>query len=100
MKSAPNSLESRIQELHSDYTNQLPGKISRIQIAWNNICEQGWSEEHTSTISTICHGLAGSAKTFGFPHSAKAPAYWKSSSKKRNAPREPSKKPLPLKSAR
>lgn len=66
MKSAPNSLESRIQELHSDYTNQLPGKISRIQIAWNNICEQGWSEEHTSTISTICHGLAGSAKTFGF----------------------------------
>ena len=54
-------LESRLQ-----YIKALPGKISEINLIWNQLNTTEWRLEVLLKMRNLVHTLSGSGSTFGF----------------------------------
>jgi chemotaxis protein histidine kinase CheA len=59
------SREQRIAALFQSYREELPDRIAELEELWQQL-KQGWDAELAVNLDHACHGLAGSAATFGF----------------------------------
>lgn len=60
-------IEEKLRRLRDSYASELPDKICKIDQAWRHLLENGSDIERLRLMIRLCHNLAGSAASFGFP---------------------------------
>lgn len=63
--------QEKLLRLRKNYTDSLQNRLSEIQAETKNLLSE-WSQESAKTLHRLCHSLAGSGATFGFPEISKA----------------------------
>ncbi len=66
MPSAEEQLQQKLTKLKEVFVKQLPEKIESLQMHWDSIAKQHWSNDTTQAFHLIVHSLIGTAGTFGF----------------------------------
>jgi HPt (histidine-containing phosphotransfer) domain-containing protein len=60
-------LQEKIIASRNNYKKLLPGKIQKIEEAWELLINEPWNDEQFLTFHRMVHTIAGSSGTFGLP---------------------------------
>jgi len=66
MSDTIDKFEKKFQESRLQYIKSLPGKISEINLIWNQLNTSAWRLEVILKMRNLAHNLSGSGGTFGF----------------------------------
>ena len=66
MPSPEEQLQQKLTALKRVFIDQLPEKMKSLQVQWQNVIEQQWSNDATHKFHLIVHSLIGTSGTFGF----------------------------------
>lgn len=64
--SDPDDFQAKLKALCADFATHLPGKLERIEQAWQQLPHDVWDAAGFQSFNSMVHGLSGSGKTFGF----------------------------------
>lgn len=60
-------IQEKLQALRESYAAGLPDKLDEVESCWQRLDAGEWDTPRAEVLHRLCHSLAGSGSTFGFP---------------------------------